>query len=66
MSNQDDESRKVDTVWINTRELAERTRGMSARQIGQLLVDILDLAKRGRMRNGPVVRIDPPGCLEDK
>jgi hypothetical protein len=57
---------KVDAVWIDTREFAKRTRGMSACQIGQTIADIIELSARGLMSNGPVVRIEPPEFLEGK
>jgi hypothetical protein len=49
-----------ESIWINAQEFATRTKGMTARQVGQLLLEIVDLYKQGRMKNGPAVRVDPP------
>lgn len=47
-------------LWINTEEFAARTSGMSAEQVGRLLLEMVDLHKRGLMKDGPAVRVSPP------
>lgn len=54
------ESYEGDRLWINTEEFAKRTSGMSAAQVGGLLLEMVDLHKRGLMKNGPAVRVSPP------
>lgn len=49
-----------DRIWINAEEFSRRTAGMTSKQVGELLLDICELHKRGLMKNGPAVRIDPP------
>ena len=49
-----------DCLWINTHEFAKRTAGMSDNHIGRLLLEMIDLYRRGLMKNGPAVRVDPP------
>jgi hypothetical protein len=59
-------SSQSECVWINTEEFANRTAGMSAEQVGRLLLEIVDLHKRGLMKNGPSVRVSPPEDEEAK
>lgn len=47
-------------LWVNTEEFATRTSGMSAEQVGRLLLEMVDLRKRGLMKDGPAVRVSPP------
>lgn len=47
-------------LWINTQEFAARTQGMPAEQVGRLLLEVIDLHKRGLMKDGPAVRVSPP------
>jgi hypothetical protein len=54
------DSGREEVVWINTAEFQRRTQGMSAEQVGRLLLEIVDMQKRGVMKNGPAVRVDPP------
>jgi hypothetical protein len=60
----DDCDHAGECLWINTQEFTKRTKGMTAKQVGQLLLEMVDLYKQGRMKNGPAVRIDPPGDEE--
>lgn len=55
-----DRDNECDRLWINTEEFSKRTSGMSAEQVGRLLLEIVDLHKRGLMKNGPAVRVSRP------
>lgn len=61
----DDCEHAGECLWINTKEFTKRTQGMTAKQVGQLLLEMVDLYKQGRMKNGPAVRVDPPEDQED-
>ena len=61
----DDSESAGECLWINTQEFSKRTEGMTAKQVGQLLLEMIDLYKQGRMKNGPAVRIEPPDDEEN-